>query len=115
VHAVKLPALKGGASLSTSFIKLKISPFSVIPRVGGESRKSLKTLDPPVNPSMILRAVSMSNGPGDDDIITLIKFRKDLFSLMTLHLFLPLVIFIFPVKTSNFKTHTSAILFSNLK
>jgi len=24
-------------------------------------------LDPPVNPSMILRAMSMSNGPGDDD------------------------------------------------
>ena len=42
------------------------SPFSVIPRVGGESRKSLKALDPPVK-------------PGDDDIITLITFPKDLF------------------------------------
>jgi hypothetical protein len=46
----------------------KKSPFSVILRVGGESRKSLKTLDPPVK-------------PGDDDIITLITFRKDLFMI----------------------------------
>jgi hypothetical protein len=41
-------------------------PFSVILRAGGESRKSLKALDPPVK-------------PGDDDIITVITFCKDLF------------------------------------
>jgi hypothetical protein len=44
------------------------NPFSVILRVGGESRKSLKNLDPPVKPE-------------DDDIMTLITFHKDLFMM----------------------------------
>jgi hypothetical protein len=35
---------------------------------GGQPRKSLKALDPPVR-------------PGDDDIITLITFREDLFMI----------------------------------
>jgi hypothetical protein len=43
-----------------------------------ESRKSLKPLDPPVNPSTSLRAVSASNGPGDDDITTFVTFCKGL-------------------------------------
>jgi hypothetical protein len=108
-------------------------PFSVILRVCGESRKSLKALDPPVkpgddgcrldspvppslwlwtdrqpfddtqgyesldllgnmSPSMLLRTMNlsnglpngMSNGPGDDDIITLITFHKNLF-IMTIY------------------------------
>ena len=56
-------------------------PFSVIPRVGGEYRKSLKPLDPPVNPSTALRAMSISNGPGDDDITTFVTFYKGLFMI----------------------------------
>jgi len=47
----------------------------------GESRKSLKTLDPPVNPSTALRAVSWSNGPGDDDITTFVMFYKGLYMM----------------------------------
>jgi hypothetical protein len=43
-------------------------PFSVIPRVGGESRKSLKPLDPPVK-------------PGDDVIKTFVAFYKGLFMM----------------------------------
>jgi hypothetical protein len=35
----------------------------------GESRKSLKPLDPPVK-------------PGDDDIITFVAFHKDLFMML---------------------------------
>jgi len=70
---VKLPVLKCGASLSTSFYEtIKVLFPSFWSRIwsginsGGESRKSLKTLDPPVK-------------PGDEDITTLITFRKDLF------------------------------------
>jgi hypothetical protein len=40
--------------------------FPSFPGLTEESRKSLKALDPPVK-------------PGDDNIITLITFRKDLF------------------------------------
>jgi hypothetical protein len=43
-------------------------PFSVIPRAGGESRKFLKPLDPPVK-------------PGDDDIKTFVAFYKSLFMM----------------------------------
>jgi hypothetical protein len=47
----------------------------------GESRKSLKILDPLFNLSMILMAMSMSNGPGDDDIKTFVTFYKGLFMI----------------------------------
>jgi hypothetical protein len=40
--------------------------FPSFPGLTGESRKSLKALDPPVK-------------PGDDDIINIITFRKDPF------------------------------------
>jgi hypothetical protein len=43
-------------------------PLSVIPRVGGESRKFFKPLDPPVK-------------PGDDDIKTFVAFYKSLFMM----------------------------------
>ena len=38
-------------------------------------------LDPPVNPSTSLRAVSSSNGPGDDDITAFVTFYKGLFMI----------------------------------
>jgi hypothetical protein len=80
--------------------------FSVILRVGGESRKTLKTLDPPVKPGddgcvvgspgsafpssvagycggraplRQAQGYGRAGKSGDDDIMTLIIFRKDLF------------------------------------
>jgi hypothetical protein len=45
------------------------NPFSVIPSVCGESRKSLKSLDPPVKPE-------------DDDIIAFVMYYIGLFMML---------------------------------